>query len=132
MVNGLSSVKKVENKTGFVLSTIGIWISYFLMSYVVFFALGETSSLGLGAGLSILAAAGVAMAIPVQGGIGTYHTLISGVLILYGVESTTSLFFATLLHTSQLIMIITVGGISVLITAIIAKQRNEGSAILNA
>lgn len=128
IVNGLMSIRKIENFTGFILSTIGIWVLYFLMSYVIFFSIAETSMLGLGAGLSILAAAGVAMAMPVQGGIGAYHALVSGVLVVYGVESTSSLFFATLLHSSQLVMIIVFGGLSVLTSFIlIRKNKTENT-----
>lgn len=123
IVNGLMSIRKVKNIPGFIFSTIGIWLFYYLMSYVIFFAIAETSGLGIGAGLSILAAAGVAMAMPVQGGIGAYHTLVSGVLIIYGIEATSGLFFATLLHTSQLMSILFFGGLCALGTVFIAKKR---------
>lgn len=123
IVNGLLSIRKIQNIVGFVASTIGIWVFYYLMSYVIFFSIAETSELGVGAGLSILAAAGVAMAMPVQGGIGAYHTLVSGVLIIYGIEATTGLFFATLLHTSQLICILLFGGLSVLATVFLNRKK---------
>ena len=123
IVGGLLSIRKVKNISGFVLSTIGIWTFYYLMSYVIFFSIAETTDLGFGAGLSILAAAGVAMAMPVQGGIGAYHTLVSGVLIIYGIEATSGLFFATLLHTSQLVSILFFGGLSVLGTLFITRRR---------
>lgn len=128
IVNGLLSIRKVQNIGGFVVSTIGIWVFYYLMSYVIFFSISETSGLGFGAGLSILAAAGVAMAMPVQGGIGAYHTLVSGVLIIYGIEATTGLFFATLLHTSQLICILLFGGLSVLGTVFVNRKRKTEMA----
>lgn len=129
IVNGLLSIRKVQNITGFVVSTIGIWVFYYLMSFVIFFSIAETSELGFGAGLSILAAAGVAMAMPVQGGIGAYHTLVSGVLIIYGIEATSGLFFATLLHTSQLFSVLVFGGLSALGTVFIARQRKTEMAL---
>lgn len=131
LVEGFLSIRNVENFQGFILSTIGIWVSYFLMSFVIFFSIPETSSLGLGAGLSILAAAGVAMAVPVQGGVGAYHALVSGVLIIYGIDSTTSLFFATLLHTSQMIFILLVGGVSLLLAALISKKNQTELASIS-
>ncbi|RJE70394.1 hypothetical protein BGP76_09885 [Reichenbachiella sp. MSK19-1] len=128
MVNGLMSIRKVKSPVGYILSTIGIWVLYFLMSYVIFFSMDATSFLGFGAGLSILAAAGVAMAAPVQGGIGAYHALVSGVLTIYGVEATTGLFFATMLHTSQVIMYIVVGGACLVISLFVKKRiRTEFS-----
>lgn len=122
MKDGLTSVKKVENLTGFLLSTVGIWIAYFLMSYVIFFAVEETATLSLGAGLSILAAAGVAMIVPVQGGIGAYHYLVSGVLVFYGIENTIGLFFATLLHMSQVVLYLIVGSLCVTVQMVFVKK----------
>ena len=62
-----------------------IWFfNIFISSLVIIvFSMGETSELGILAGLSILVAGGIAMAIPVQGGIGTYHAFITGILLLY-------------------------------------------------
>lgn len=125
LILGFMSIRRLENVWGFVLSTIGIWFFYYLMSYVIFYSIPETSGLGLGAGLSILAAAGVAMATPVQGGIGAYHALVSGVLIVYGVDSVTALFFATLLHTSQVIFMLVFGGASIVISSFISKKTEQ-------
>jgi hypothetical protein len=44
------------------------------------------------------------MSAPVQGGIGTYHLLVSQGLVLYGLSQQEGLTFATLLHTLQLIL----------------------------
>ncbi|MGL1887504.1 MAG: flippase-like domain-containing protein [Reichenbachiella sp.] len=129
LLEGLFSIRKMENVIGYVFSTVGIWVLYFLMSYVIFFSMDETSHLGFGAGLSILAAAGVSMAMPVQGGVGAYHALVSGVLIVYGVEPTTALFFATLLHTSQIIMIMVLGSGSLVASMFIPKGKTAHEVI---
>jgi len=124
LIEGLLSIRKMKNVTGYVLSTIGIWIFYFLMSYVIFFSMEETAHLGIGAGLSILAGAGVSMAMPVQGGIGAYHAIVSGVLVIYGIDPKTALFFATLLHTSQIIMMLVVGSASFVGSMFISNSKN--------
>lgn len=123
IIDGLLSIRKVKSPVGYIVSTVFIWVLYYLMSYVIFFSMDETSMLGFGAGLSILAAAGVSMAMPVQGGIGAYHALVSGVLVIYGINATTGLFFATLLHTSQILMIVVVGGASMLISLFVTKRK---------
>ncbi len=127
MMNGLFSLRKIKNVYGFVLSTLGIWVLYYLMSYIIVFSMGETSDLGILAGLSILVAGGIAMAIPVQGGIGTYHAFITGILILYGIEQNTGLFFATLLHASQVFSILFFGGLCVLISVFVSKNKSSNS-----
>jgi uncharacterized protein (TIRG00374 family) len=124
LINGLNSILKLKNKTGFFLATLIIWVLYYAMSYVIVFAFPATSGLSLAAGLSILMAGGLGMTAPVQGGIGTYHAFVSGVLILYGISKQDGLLFATLLHTSQFISILFFGGLSFLISLFLKKDPN--------
>ena len=72
----------------------------------------------------LLVAGGIALAIPVQGGIGTYHALISSMLVLYSVERTTGVFLATLLHTSQIVAVAIFGGLALIISMFINKKKD--------
>ena len=124
LINGLVSIKKVKEKWTFYISTLMIWVLYYLMSYIIVFSFPETSGLDFFAGLSILMAGGLGMAAPVQGGIGTYHAFVGGVLMLYGISKEDGVLFATLLHTSQLVSITIFGGISFLISLFLYKNPN--------
>lgn len=124
LLNGLKSIRKIENKFGFFFSTLMIWILYYAMSYIIVFSFPATSHLGLAAGLSILMAGGLGMTAPVQGGIGTYHAFVSGVLMLYGISKEDGVLFATLLHTSQFLSIVFVGGLSFFISLFLKKNPN--------
>ena len=73
----------------------------------------------------LLVSGGIALALPVQGGIGTYHAMIAMMLGLYGIEDTTGLFLATLLHSSQILSIVIFGGISLVITLGIEKNNRD-------
>ena len=95
---------------------------YYLMSYTCFFAFEATSKLDWHAGLFVLVAGGIGMSAPVQGGLGTYHFLVSEGLMLYGVAKTPSLTFATLMHTSQTLVVIILGSIAFLY--LFLKRRN--------
>ncbi|CAN5460889.1 lysylphosphatidylglycerol synthase transmembrane domain-containing protein [soil metagenome] len=117
MYQGLMSIRKIDNRWGFWISTIVIWLMYYLMAYVVVFALPQTSGLGIAAGFAILVMGGLGMAAPVQGGIGTYHALVSSVLVLYGINETDGVLFATILHTTQMLAVLVIGGISLLATS---------------
>jgi len=123
--NGFLSFRKVKNKTGFIISTVIIWVVYFLMTYVITFSMEETESLGIIAGMTMLVGAGVALIIPVQGGFGTYHAVITLLLVFYGISEETGAFFATLLHTSQIITIVFFGLISLIISFFIKKKIND-------
>lgn len=125
LIEGFTSVLKLQQKRNFWIATLFIWIFYFAMAYVVVFSIPSTSHLGLLAGLAILIMGGLAMSAPVQGGFGTYHLFVSTILVLYGVGQDDGLFFATLLHTSQTISIIFFGGLSFIIIFRVKKNKIE-------
>ena len=126
VLKGILTIKSIQSKSLFLTTTTVMWFTYFLMSYMIFFALEETSSLSLTAGFMLLVSGGIALALPVQGGIGTYHAMIAMMLGLYCIENTTGLFLATLLHSSQILSVVIFGGISLVITLSIEKNnRND-------
>jgi uncharacterized membrane protein YbhN (UPF0104 family) len=63
----------MKNKWQFVGHTLFIWLTYYLMTYLVFFSLPETSQLSLAAGLVVLTIGSLGFIMPSPGGIGTYH-----------------------------------------------------------
>ena len=126
VLKGILTIKSIQIKSLFLITTTVMWLTYFLMSYMIFFALEETSSLSLTAGFMLLVSGGIALSLPVHGGIGTYHAMIAMMLGLYGIENTTGLFLATLLHSSQILSVVIFGGISLVITLGIEKNnRND-------
>ena len=112
IMEGLRSVRKLEKPGWFVFHTVLIWFMYFLMSYLCFFALPATAQLSWHAGLFVLVVGGMGMSAPVQGGIGAYHLLVSQGLLLYGLTHEHGLAFATLMHTTQTLVVIVFGAIS--------------------
>lgn len=127
LIRGILSLKDVKNRWGFVLSTIVLWVTYYFMSYIIVFSIPETAHLSWVAGIMLLVTGGIALAVPVQGGIGTYHAFISAMLVLYSVEKTTGVFLATLLHTSQIVAIAIFGGIALLVSVFIKKNHERDS-----
>jgi uncharacterized protein (TIRG00374 family) len=127
LYEGVISLRKIDNLTGFIISTLVLWVVYYFMSYLIIFSLPETSHLGWMVGVMLLVTGGIALAIPVQGGFGTYHTLISAMLALYAVEKTTGVFLATLLHTSQVVAVAIFGGIALVISLFTRNARKNDS-----
>ena len=128
-VSGALSLKDIKNPVGFILSTIVLWIVYYLMSYLIVFSIPETSHLGLGVGFMLLITGGIALSIPVQNGFGTYHGMIAGMLLLYSIDETTGIFLATLLHTSQIVAIAIFGSVAILISSFIRKGNKKKETI---
>jgi uncharacterized membrane protein YbhN (UPF0104 family) len=115
IIQGLRSVRTIDKKGAFIFHTVFIWFMYFLMSYTCFKALPATAGLDWEAGLFVLVAGGIGMSAPVQGGIGAYHLLVSRGLTLYGLTLVHGLAFATLMHTSQTLLVIIMGAIAMLL-----------------
>ena len=113
--SGMFSVKKIYRNKNFLVSTVLLWLIYFLMGYVILFAIDETSSLSLVAGLAVLVSGTLGMIVPVNAGIGAYHFLVASILVGYNIDYETGLFFATILHTSQIVCLAFLGLVSSLI-----------------
>ena len=94
------------------------------MTYISFFALQSTANLSLKAGILIMVIGGIAMSAPVQGGIGTYHFLVSQALLLYGIANADGIVFATMVHTWQLIISVTLGLIGWLAIFVFQKKKS--------
>lgn len=130
LVQGIFAIAKIKNLPGFLLATVVMWVVYFLMSYVIVFSLESTAHLNVEAGLLLLVTAGIAIALPVQSGFGTYHTLISALLLVYGIPEVTGLFLATLLHTSQIIAIALLGALA-LFLGLLLRSKSESNEVEN-
>jgi len=125
MKSGILSVKKMENKAGFLISSVSIWILYGLTTYYCFLALDVTSGLGFGAAISVLVFSSLAMIAPIQGGIGAYHWMVSEGLTVYGINKTDGLAYALLSHTSQTLIILFIGSLSLILLFMQKRPENE-------
>lgn len=124
LLDGFLSIRKIKNQFGFWVSTFGIWLLYYLMLIVVFYAFPPTSNLSLIAGLTLLIMSGLGMSAPVQGGIGVFHILVSSVLVLYGISANDGKVFALIAHTTQFLTVMLFGGISFVIS-VFMKPRDS-------
>ena len=127
-VDGLRSVANLKRPWLFIFESVFIWVLYYLGVYVALFAFPFTSGLGAGAALFLLVAGGLGMSAPVQGGIGTYHLLVSQGLVLYGLTAENGLAFAFMLHGLQLILIIVLGVASLFLLFSVRKKKQVSSS----
>jgi len=109
---------------GYIFHTLLIWLAYYGMSYFALLAMDTTANLGWEASLIILIAGGLGMAAPVQGGLGVYHLFIAAALVAYGLGEEQGKAFAFIIHSSQLILIIVIGALSLLWTLFLESQQN--------
>ncbi|MCK5170293.1 MAG: flippase-like domain-containing protein [Bacteroidales bacterium] len=127
VISGVKTVTKMRSRSAFFLHTVIIWLSYFLMTYVVLFAIPATQNLKPIDGLFILVIGGLGMAAPVQGGIGAFHWIVSLALSLYGISKEEGLVFATLQHESQAVLVIFLGTFSILMLFINSRRKRKNN-----
>jgi uncharacterized protein (TIRG00374 family) len=125
VVSGVKSITKLEHPWLFLFHSILIWILYYLGVYFCLLALPYTSGLGYHAALFALAAGGLGMSAPVQGGIGTYHLFVSRGLMLYGLSQQDGLVFATLLHSLQILLVIVFGAASLVFLSVEVRPNSR-------
>jgi hypothetical protein len=116
ILDGLVSGFKMPQKWTFIIYTILLWVCYWAMSYTTILAFDNLKA-GLGAddALFLMMVGSFGWVIPVQGGIGAYHLIISlALLSVYGISQTTGVVFATISHGSQTITMLIFGALSLL------------------
>jgi hypothetical protein len=118
LLAGVFSVLKLENKGLFLFHTFFTWAVYYLMDYLAFFCFPATYNLGMRAGLAVLTFGAFGMAAPVAGGIGPFHVMVQGILLAYGVSKDDGIAYALVVHGSQTLLVILMGGISFAISMI--------------
>lgn len=117
---GVMSATKLKQHNLFFLYSFGIWFLYLLATYVGLLATAGTES-SFATAISCLAYASIGM-ILTPGGIGAYAYFMAKVLELNGVDYTLGLANGTLQWFSQFLIVIVLGGISLIILPIINKQ----------
>lgn len=115
MKSGILSVKDLDNKTTFIFNSVLIWLLYGLSTYLCFFALESTAGLAPLAALSVLVFSSLGMIVPVQGGIGAFHLMVSEGLLVYSIPKSEGLAYALLIHSSQTLLVLITGAISLVL-----------------
>jgi glycosyltransferase 2 family protein len=122
--DGLLAVFQLKNKGLFIFYSIAIWALYFLMSYLVLKAFSETQELGVSAVLTLFAIGSIAMAVPLPGGAGSYHTLVPmGLVALYNLPQADAIAFVFIFHGWQTLITILGGVVSLIISYWIIRWK---------
>ena len=109
LLDGISSVKEVEQPLLFVLYSVGIWVSYYLHFYLTFFCFDFTAGLGPLAALVAFVVGTFAVLVPTPNGAGSWHFAVKTVLVLYGVGQTDAALFVLIVHTIQTLLVALLG-----------------------
>lgn len=92
----LLSIRMLKNVPLFVFYTLVIWICYYLMTYLCFFAFDPTAHLSMKAGLIVFVLGTLGIVFPSPGGMGSYHFLVTQGLLLFGIAGSDAFAFANI------------------------------------
>ena len=121
---GVLSIFKMKNKWEFIGHTIFIWAMYVLMFYITTFAIPETSNIPLAAVFIGFIAASFSIA-ATNGGIGSYPVAIYLAFSIFNIAKEPSIAFGWIVWTSQTLMVIILGGISLIYLPIYNRNNKR-------
>lgn len=123
---GFLSIQQLKNPGLYITLSMVSYGFIFLTNYVLFFASPQTIDLPPTAALTILTVSSLGgLAVPTQGGLGTYHFFVSRALVLYGMSLTDGVLTATFLHAVQTGFSLFLSSISFLIVPILLRQKSR-------
>jgi hypothetical protein len=125
LIEGVKKVMKLKEKAAFFGHTLFIWLLYFGMTYICFYAYEPTSNLGLSAGFAVFMAGSFGMVAPTNGGIGAWHLMIVLALSIFGVSNENGVAIAQVAFAAMTSSVILYGAIAVVILPFVNKKNKE-------
>ena len=124
LLDGLLSIRHLKNPKLFLFYSVLIWLMYWAMGYVLFFAIPKFADLPPIAGLTFLVSGALAMILPSPGGAGTVTAIVSPVLVtMYGLSKDDAGTLATFVQSSQMLVTLVVGAVIFLISIFVKKSK---------
>lgn len=122
LVEGALSIFKMKKKWAFIFHTVFIWVMYLSMFYITTFALSELDQIPLAAVLIgfILASFSIAAT---NGGIGSFPEAIVIAFALFNITEDPSRAFGWIMWSTQTLVIIILGGFSLVYLPIYNRKR---------
>ncbi|MGA0556986.1 lysylphosphatidylglycerol synthase transmembrane domain-containing protein [Larkinella sp. VNQ87] len=125
---GFFAIRQVQKLYLFVLLTLLNQALSWLSTYWLLMALDSTRALPPTAALTILAVSSLGgLAVPTQGGIGTYHFFVSRALVLYGFTPAEGAIVATFLHAVGFAINLLLSSLSFLLVPFLLTNNRVGS-----
>lgn len=118
-------------KKGTIISyTILAWLSFYLYFYICFYAFDFTRGLSFIVGWIVFTMSNIGVAVPVQGGIGTWHFMVISSLVVFGLTYEQAGAFAGTVFTVQAVWIIILGVIGILALPYVKRDKSKDSITL--
>ncbi len=123
LLEGLQSILKMKKKLAFLFHTFVIWALYIAMFWVCFYSMPGIDAVPISGIMAGFVVGGIAVA-TTNGGLGAYPAGIMAILALYGVDETLGGAFGWVVWSSQTLMLLIVGLVSMLLINLY-NRKNE-------
>ena len=125
LTGGLTAGLKMRGKWRFLLYTLLLWLCYWIMSYSTILAIPQVAGLNWVDALFLMVVGSLGWIVPVQGGIGAYHFILSlAMSSIYSIPRTSGVIFATISHESQALTMLICGAVS-LAAMYMSRRKKE-------
>lgn len=125
--DGILTGLHMQRRGLFLFYTLLLWLCYWATSYTIMMAMPETHHLGLADALFLMVIGGLGWVVPVQGGLGSFHFIVSLGLGIYGISQDKGVVFATISHESQSIFMIILGLASLISAGLYLRKKQRTS-----
>lgn len=123
---GFFAVRRLHNPALFISLTVLVQVIGLISTYLMLLSLEITGSLPFTAAFTVMAVASIGgLAVPTQGGVGTYHFFVSRALTLYGLSLEDAVVAATFMHAVGFAVNIVLSSVSFLIVPFLVSQKKE-------
>lgn len=128
VVEGVSSIMKLDKRGLFLLYSVGIWFLYWFQLVLGFWSMPDVAHLGLSTALVVLVFGSIGM-IVTQGGIGAYTYLIAEILLFYGIAKSAGVAFGWLSWSVQTGIILLAGIFSLILLPVVNRHARKGTMV---
>jgi len=122
LIEGVMSIFKMKKKWAFIFHTFFIWTMYLLMFYVTTFAIEETKHIAIAA-IFVGFISGSFSIAATNGGIGSYPVAVYVAFSMFSIAKEPSIAFGWIMWSSQTLMIIILGGLSLIYLPIYNRRK---------
>lgn len=121
-IEGFSVIRIMDGKIKYIFYTFLIFILWFFMLYVVFFAYPPTIKLTFFVAIMTYTFGTLAYLLPIQAGIGTWHFIVINCLFFFGIDKASGMIFALIAHTFTNLIFVIFGPIALAILPLINNK----------
>lgn len=121
LLEGMTSILKMENKWYYIFHSFFIWFSYLMMFYISLFAMSETATISFDVVLMGFIFGSLAVGFS-SGGLGAFPFSIALIFSLYGISNDVGTAFGWLAWTSQTVFTIVMGLLSYLFLPLLNRK----------